>query len=149
MEQELNTVDEVVDWAAIEQAKIAAKREEYCVGLESLAAFLRANPDFKLPDNKEFIEYSWDKNYMIELAHKLGHCDKKYSEYYLTLSKSFGSIIYGARIARETVCERKVVGKKTLPGREAYMVPAEPEQEVDVVEWDCTPLLKATEDASE
>lgn len=42
-------------------------------------------------------------------------------------------------VARETVCERKVVGteRKTV----TKYVPVQVEEDVDIVEWDCHPIL--------
>lgn len=132
---------------AAKSAEAAKKREEYCAGLEALAQFLRTRPELTLPSQTSFVEYTWHKETLIAFAKRLGHADKEYNEYYAIVCKNFGPIKYGMQIARENVCERRVVGKKTVPFREAYLVQAEPEHEEDVVEWDCKPLLAEDESA--
>lgn len=122
------------------------QREEYCAGLEALAQFLRTNPQCKLPEQVNFIEYTWHKERVVEFAKTAGHVEKDYGEYYVAVLKHFGPINYGVRISRENVCERVVVGTKTIPGREAYIVPAEPAHEEEIVKWECTPLLALGEE---
>ncbi len=123
------------------------KREAYCTGLEALAAFLRANTEVPLPEQAEFIQYIWQKERFVHLIKMLhGKLDKKYSEYYATVSKAFGPITFGYRISRESVCERKVIGVKKVEAREAYIVPAEPAHEEEVVSWECSPILASDED---
>jgi hypothetical protein len=68
--------------------------------------------------------------------------NKHQSDYSYELSRNFGK---HARLEfttpRDAVCERKVVGKETRPVR-TYVETGEFE-EVEVVEWECTPLLAA------
>lgn len=40
-------------------------------------------------------------------------------------------------ISREQVCRKKVVGTKIVPAKEEEIIPAEPEREVEIVEWEC------------
>lgn len=129
----------------IKEKLIADSREEYLTGLESLAQFLLSHPKLPLPP-KDFIDYIWSKDALVEFAKGLEHADKEYEDNYVTVSKSFGPIKYGRKIPREKVCESRVVGKKTVPFRDAYLIPATPEHEEDVIEWDCKPLLDTDEE---
>lgn len=61
-----------------------------------------------------------------------------------TLRKKFGQhgVFIDFDINREKVCER-IVTKKLLPAEEERIIPAKPEQEVDVVTWKCPESLLA------
>lgn len=117
------------------------EREAYCTGLEALASFLRENPEQMLPEQRTFHIYLWGKQDFATQMKKLGTCKKIYTEYSMTVAKDFGPISYGFYISRDTVCERKVVGKKIVPFQEARLIPAEPEHEEDIVEWQCDSIL--------
>ena len=67
---------------------------------------------------------------------------KHQSDYSYELSRHFGryaQLDYNS--AREAVCERKVVGTKQVPVTK-YTETGE-FKEVEIVEWECTPLLAA------
>ena len=128
-------------YPSVEEEIAAKKREEYCAGLEALAQYLRTNPEVVLPDTKEFLNCLYDKTSFVQAVKSLGHCEKEYTNWTVKVFKQFGPLKYGVYTSRETVCEKKVVGKKIVPFREAYLVQAEPEHEEDIVEWECHPIL--------
>lgn len=114
-------------------------RAAYTAGLRELATFLEQHPEAPLPSDT-LIVYLWGEESFKPAVKALGACEKKYSEYYVTVSRNFGPIKYGVQTSRETVCTKRVVGKKLVPER---LVPSyyEPEHEEEIVEWDCHPLL--------
>lgn len=72
------------------------------------------------------------------LALALGKAQKEFAGDYFTLSGDVGAFTITAIGARDAVCRRVVVGTKVIP--------AQPEQVVDEVEWVCDdPLLRATD----
>jgi hypothetical protein len=112
--------------------------------LRLLADFLeileREEP--KLAEEVYFSASAWiypsdGLDHISKFAKLLAPCNKRYSESYFELSKWFGSIRFEANSSRETVCEKRVVGTKT------EIVPARAEQirTVEIVEWECKPLL--------
>ena len=128
-----------------EQTTQDEHRLSYIAGLHQLAIVLEQNPKLSLPST-EFFQYTWDKDKIQSFPRLIGgRVEKEYSDYEATVYKLFGPIKYGLRIARENVCERKVVGKRFVPATEAYMIPAQPAHEEDVIEWDCKPITTTTE----
>ena len=121
---------------------VMRKRREYCEGLRALAQFLEEHPELDQPEIYTFQNYVWGKHDFASKLKLLGACRKVYTEYSVSIFKDFGPIAYGFYIARDNVCERKVVGKKTVPAREAYSVPAVSAHEEDIVEWECDSILK-------
>ena len=121
---------------------VMRKRREYCEGLQALAQLLSEHPELDLPDQATFHIYVWGKGDFVDKLKKLGACRKIYTEYSVTIAKEFGPISYGYYINRDAVCERKVVGKKAIPAREAYIVPAQAASEEDIVQWECGSVLK-------
>ena len=120
-------------------------RKAYIAGLRELATFLEKHEEAPLPETR-LIVYRWGQEDFLPAVKALGSCQKKYSDYYATASRMFGSIEYGVSVSRETVCTKRVVGTKTEPERyiPGYTVP---EQQVDIVEWDCHPLLAEPQEA--
>lgn len=114
-------------------------RAAYTAGLRELATFLEQHPEAPLPTEK-MVVYQWGNESFLPAVKALGACKKKYSGYYATVSRMFGPIEYGVQISRENVCSKRVVGVRTEPERyvPGYTIPA---SEVEVVEWDCHPLL--------
>lgn len=114
-------------------------RAAYITGLRELASMLETHSELPLPSDN-FIRYCWSDEEFTPAVKALGSCNKEYSEYYATVSRMFGPIKYGVQISREKVCTRRVVGTKKEPERyiPGYTVP---EREVEIVEWDCHPLL--------
>jgi hypothetical protein len=81
---------------------------------------------------------------MGKIARFFAPCNKRFSDHYFEVSKWFGTIKIEFAVSRDAVCERKVVGTRTVevPAREAYT------RTEDVVEWECKPLLASdNEDA--
>ncbi len=122
--------------------------------LRRLANFVDDNPELfeKIDFGTQQIHLGkWNsddpKAVLVELAKaaakdKFIEVKKDYSSSYFSLYLDFQGVKLEAWTARETVCERRVVGTETVVKK----VPVEfEEQEVEeeIVEWDCHPLLKS------
>jgi hypothetical protein len=98
-----------------------------------LADYLTSHPEVPTPYIGVLNAYVTSKKKMAAIA-RLGEWKKGYNDSYMWLSKQFGdNVSLDINIDRTTVCHGVVVGKK--------MIPATPEQEVDVIKWVCDESL--------
>lgn len=111
-------------------------------GLEELARFLRHSPDFPTITSHLWASF-WFSNKidLVNATKLLHHTKKEYNGGVFNVVRKFGpgnQVQIRLAIAREHVCEKKVVGVKKV---EAYTIAA---HEEEVVEWKCSePLLAA------
>ena len=132
--------------------------------LHSLIDFIEENPDFDFTRGGGKITGCFpvtfgfrlwylrsDENHkevLADLVRRMGNVEKKYSGDFLGIDKVFGSTVeFHVGAERTDVCERVVVGKKLVPAHEEYVIPASPEHEEDIVEWNCHPILAAEEES--
>ena len=135
-------------------------REQQIAGLREFADFLEQNPEVPMEDWRIGITYyTYDDEPVKQAARAVAGWDKIYSDNFLDLAMSFGrdpempdsdrnvGLRYVISVAREKVCEAKVVGKKVVKKRDPEALKAVPmiEVEEDIVEWECTPLLAPSE----
>lgn len=113
------------------------KRENFIAGIRALANFLEARPELEVGSCYAGVSnYSSTKDELAAQVALMGTSEKEWGPSYLDVSKKFGeSVKFEVSIAREAICERVVTGKKVVPATPA--VEAQPEREVDVVEWKC------------
>jgi hypothetical protein len=82
---------------------------------------------------------------LIETARLFGHCNKIYDENNITVSRQFSEQVTVAVFAsRARVCRRVILGSRILPER-ILLATSEvriPASRVEIVEWQCDPLLK-------
>jgi len=123
--------------------------KEYADSLRTIAKFFEEHEELPLPHDADTFNYfsAYTKPEMALVAHALGSSTKEFTDSMFHLNHQFGTIKFSAIAYREEVCERIVVGKKTVP---AHVIPAKPEQyipsaEEDVVEWRCEPILEVAE----
>jgi hypothetical protein len=128
---------------------------ELVQGLRDLLAFVEANDDFDFQTGSSpVVTLNWRDWYfhnatpqqrremLADLAKRLGSGEKVYYGDFFWFKHSFGPhVLVDAACNRETVCERVVVGKKLVPAHGEIVLPAEPEKEIDIVEWNCHSLL--------
>jgi hypothetical protein len=82
---------------------------------------------------------------LIETARLFGRCNKTYDENNITVSRQFSEqVTVAVFAARARVCRRVILGSRILPER---IMPATnevriPASRVEIVEWQCDPLLK-------
>lgn len=114
-----------------EQAK-QHRRQQVVQGLREFADFLEAHPDAPFSRNW-LIEYVPTREDLIKAARIMGSFDKKPDTDYFGVNRNFGPITYRVYTERTKVCERVVIGTRT--------VPAQAERTEDIVEWKCASLL--------
>ena len=112
--------------------------KEYASYLRKVANFFEEHTEIDIPhDEVGVFAYDGLANARKIIA-SLGECKKEYSASLLRISKDFGGRDLKFVLNRSSVCERRVIGKRFVEEVPAY--------EVDVVEWECKPLLKAEEE---
>ncbi len=107
-------------------------RKTYTDGLRALADFLDSHPHVPLPYETRVTSFP-DDDALPTVIRSLGSFDKEFILDTVYLVKRFGPIKYAVYVARDKVCTRRVVG--------TTVAPAIPERIIELVEWDCGPLL--------
>jgi hypothetical protein len=114
------------------------ERTAYVKALRDFATFLESNPDIPVPGSQNFFHYTTDKELFKAGVKAIGSRGRKefrddqWANYIVTI----GPLEYCLFIARETVCQRIVVGEKQVEKR---IVPAYVEE---LVEWKCESWLE-------
>lgn len=135
-------------------------KTEYVAALRELAAFVEGK-DF--PDrwtgywggNDSFPTPTLDflvitKNDFGALARALGSFTKEASSSYTSVRKQLESgVMVSVSAPREKVCKKIVIGKRKLAAEPETIIPAKPEREEDVVEWECPESFVALKDEKE
>lgn len=137
-------------------------QDDFVYQLHRLADFLNDNPTYIPHGGLRIFKRVWadesDKEAVVQMANHaktLAPCDKRTSEYDFEIVKSFGPHEINVYTNRENVCERKVVGTKTV---KRYGYSAEDQAVIDtmqkqhveateeIVEWTCPPSLLSQAD---
>ena len=112
--------------------------EDFVASLRKLADLYEAHPDLPAPADLNVLVYCGadtpdeQRRNMARIARTLRHALKEYDDYFnLTYPLGDGMKLQ-FYVPRETVCRRVVVGKRTIPAQAA-----QPEREVEEVEWVC------------
>jgi hypothetical protein len=114
--------------------------KQFAESLRQLADWYAAHPEAPVPAITTFNVFRQPEQLAAD-ARMLAPCDKVGVDKWFVLRKSFGagdpfdSLTLEFNYARSEVCTPRVVGQRVIP--------AEPEKVVDVVEWDCGPILGA------
>ena len=123
------------------------ERTAWVDGLRQLADFVEANPELPLPHAGAAI-YLWGENPKADLANAvriMGNVEKKADDFFIGADRKFGPITLSVKAARETVCERVVVGTRTrthdVPPAGVVMEKREVTEEI--VKWICPPSILA------
>jgi len=118
---------------------------EYANGLRLLADWFEAHQDVELLPTKLTIYPEETKENAARTLRALSPCAKEYRDELFSLTRKFGVITLDYCFYRKTVCVARVVGTKEVPEtvvperiEPAKVVPA---HTVDIVEWDCKPVL--------
>jgi hypothetical protein len=124
------------------------RRRQFIEGLRAVAGFYEQNPGaFYDGLHITLNMYVWGgaaRQTLRETARAFGQCHKVYDESNVTVCRPFSEQVTVAVFAPRTkVCRRVVTGVRMLPAR---IVPATeevriPAARVEVVEWQCDPLL--------
>jgi hypothetical protein len=125
------------------------RRRQFIEGLRAVAKFYEENPGASYDGMHLTLNmYVWGRTArkaLIETARLFGHCNKIYDENNITVSRQFSEqVTVAVFAARVRVCRRVILGSRILPER---IVPATsevriPASRVEIVEWQCDPLLK-------
>jgi hypothetical protein len=125
------------------------RRREFIQGLRAVAEFYEKNPSAWYDGMHLTLNmYVWGRaarKALIETARLFGHCNKIYDENNMTVSRQFSEqVTLAVFAARARVCRRVVRGSRILPER---IMPATsevriPASRIEIVEWECDPLLK-------
>jgi hypothetical protein len=125
------------------------RRLHFIQGLRAVATFYEENPNawydgMHLSLNM-FVWGRAARKTLVETAKAFGQCNKVYDDTNITVSRQFSDQVTVAVFApRAKVCRRIVVGARVLPARivAATEEVCIPEARVDIVEWQCDPLLQ-------
>lgn len=118
---------------------------EYANALRRIADWIEEHPELPLPYQTALDYYSGTdqntlkKDTLLLFVKAFGSCNKKFNDTYIVVDKNFGGITLRAVAYREAVCERVVVGTRSVP--EQYI----PGHEEEIVEWKCPESLLKTE----
>lgn len=125
------------------------RRRQFIEGLRAVADFYEENPTAWYDGMHLTLNmYVWGRaarKALIETARLFGRCNKIYDDHNITVSRQFSEqVTVSVFAARARVCRRVVLGSRILPER---IVPATsevriPASRVEIVEWQCEPLLK-------
>jgi len=125
------------------------RRRQFIEGLRAVAKFYEENPGASYDGMHLTLNmYVWGRTArkaLIETARLFGHCNKIYDENNITVSRQFSEqVTVAVFAARARVCRRVILGSRILPER---ILPATsevriPASRVEIVEWQCDPLLK-------
>lgn len=132
-------------------------------GLRALADWYEQNPTAELPHSQEIAVMADDtKENARKWAQCLGTFTKDIDDTFVRLRRSFGLVTLRVVFLRDAVCQKRVVGTKTI--KEMVPDPAAPkvtmevqdpnaplvevERTEEVTEWDCPPLLANDEDVA-
>jgi len=81
--------------------------------------------------------FTKDKQLFGQCMKAIGTCTKNATEGYLEIRRVEPTFSIEINANRSQVCEKVIVGKKVIPSKPEEIIPAEPEKEVDIVEWKC------------
>ena len=117
-------------------------RESQLRDLRALVEFLETHEDCPIPydlTNEDQWYVVTSEEALLDARRAIGFVQKMEDEGYIGFARHFGDLRYSVQIARSSICERKVVGKKIVPAKAAVE-----EHEEDVVEWVCPPSFLET-----
>ena len=122
-------------------------REQYIAGLKEVIAFYENNPDIPTPSYYSHTNATvGTKEDAAAVMRALGACKKEYEDNLFTVAGMIGKIDARFVFFRDAVCVKRVVGTKVEPAKiiERQVLP---ERTVEIVEWDCMPILSTEEPA--
>jgi len=125
------------------------RRQQFIAGLHAVATFYETHPEAYYDGMHLSLNmYVWGsaaRKTLITMAKAFGLCTKTYDDKNVTVARRFSEQVTLAVFApRAKVCRRIVLGERVLPAR---IVPAMAEQTIpstrmEIVEWQCDPLLR-------
>jgi hypothetical protein len=131
------------------------RRRQFIEGLRAVAQFYEDNPAAWYDGMHLTLSmYVWGRaarKNLSETARAFGHCNKIYDDNNITVSRQFSEqVTVAVFAAKARVCRRVVLGARILPERvvAATSEVCIPASRVEIVDWQCDPLLKPDDPAS-
>lgn len=120
------------------ESNIETERRRACVnGLRQMATFIEEHPELPVPLGVGLNVFVSDKGQLAEVARVGGVKWEKCAngDFFYIKANFEGEHSYEVNISRKEICRRVVTGTRVEP--------AQPEREVEIVEWVCNdePLL--------
>lgn len=103
------------------------QRQRMIQGLRDVAAFIERNPGVPCPVYQTVMISTTLVDEMKAAARAMGSAEKEFSGGFVSLFKMFGPVKYEVFIQRELICEKTVVGTRTIPAHEE-----------EIIEWSCS-----------
>ncbi len=127
---------------------LKSRSQKVAQGLRELATMIETYPGIPLPYSFDFTVYGASPLEIIGVAKAKGalKTEKKYIGEAFWLEKIFsGDVKLSLHASRETVCKKVIKEVKTVPETiiPEEIIPAKtiPAHEVEVIEWECNPIL--------
>ena len=114
--------------------------DEAIAGLEELIRFFDQNPKAAMKFSPTTMyAFTYSEEEWREFNTLLGAFDKKSTSYDLEATRKFGKLTLKHCISHDKVCEKKIVGTRTVIHKEPTTVVEyeDVETEEDIVEWIC------------
>jgi hypothetical protein len=131
------------------------RRRQFIAGLRAVAQFYEENPAAWYDGMHLTLNmYVWGRaarKTLSETARAFGHCNKIHDDHNITVSRQFSEqVTVAVFAAKARVCRRVVLGARVLPERvvSATSEVRIPASRVEIVEWQCDPLLQQDDPAS-
>jgi hypothetical protein len=131
------------------------RRRQFIAGLRAVAQFYEENPAAWYDGMHLTLSmYIWGRaarKALSQTARAFGQCNKIYDDNNITVSRQFSEqVTLAVFAAKARVCRRIVLGTRILPERvvAATSEVRIPASRVEIVEWQCDPLLKQDNPAS-
>ena len=131
------------------------RRRQFIAGLRAVAKFYEENPAAWYDGMHLTLNmYVWGRaarQTLIDTARAFGRCNKTYDDNNITVSRQFSEqVTLAVFAARARVCRRLVRGTRFLPEKivAATSEVRIPPSTVEIVEWQCDPLLKQIDPVS-
>ena len=116
---------------------------EYAAGLRQLAEWYDGHPNAEQPYENEKIRFiaAFRETVAQVIRDFGGRWEKSASNGLMYFRSTFGPFTLVMCTRQETVCVARKVGTRVVPERALVA-----EHEVDVLEWDCQPIMGVTEE---
>ena len=115
---------------------------EYAAGLRQLAEWYESHPNAAQPYESNQLHFNvYHRDTVAQVIQDFGgRWEKRASSGLMYFRSTFGQFTLVMYTNHQTVCTARKVGTRTISAR-----PAEPEYEVDVLAWDCQPIMGVTD----
>lgn len=111
------------------------KASEFANALRAVADWYDEHPEVPAPYEAAFNVFVESKEMLATIARLAAPMSKGQSESWFWLRRDLGPARVEFNVPRQQVCERRVVGHRVVPEQHI------PEHKVEIVEWDCQPIL--------